>query len=424
MAARRSQRGEHADAGASRRRAPEPRVVATAAGPDARRRRRTPALAAGARRTLHGVVVLALAGGTVGLTGAHKTVTIDDDGTVRTVSAYGGTVGDVLAFQGIEPGREDLVQPAESAPVADGDTIVVRSSRDVTVQVDGETSTFATTALTVGDLLATLGARADGAVASASRSEPLGREPVRVSTRKTVSVAVDGSVLPIRTTQFTVRDVLAEAGITLAEGDATSVPLDAAAADGMVVLVSRGSTGADTVTEVLPFASRTIEEPNLPQGYRHVRTTGRPGEAVTTYAVRSLDGAEVERTVMAQTVTREPRDEVVVVGTMDPAQVRVDPGSAKATARALAAERGWGDAQFACLDRLWTKESNWRWNAQNASSGAYGIPQSLPGSKMASAGADWRTNPATQITWGLGYISNRYGTPCGAWAHSMQTGWY
>lgn len=80
--------------------------------------------------------------------------------------------------------------------------------------------------------------------------------------------------------------------------------------------------------------------------------------------------------------------------------------------------------QWSCLDALWQRESNWNPSAMNPSSGAYGIPQSLPGSKMASAGADWRTNPATQIRWGLGYIKGRYGSPCGAWGHSQSVGWY
>ena len=101
-----------------------------------------------------------------------------------------------------------------------------------------------------------------------------------------------------------------------------------------------------------------------------------------------------------------------------------DPGSAKAIAADIVAARGWGREQFDCLVALWNKESGWRVNAQNPSSGAYGIPQALPGSKMASAGADWQTNPATQITWGLGYISSRYGTPCGAWQSSVDRGWY
>ncbi len=100
------------------------------------------------------------------------------------------------------------------------------------------------------------------------------------------------------------------------------------------------------------------------------------------------------------------------------------PAGAQATARSMLAARGWGDDQFSCLVSLWNKESGWRVNAHNASSGAYGIPQALPGSKMASAGADWQTSAATQVSWGLGYISGRYGTPCGAWQHSQSRGWY
>jgi hypothetical protein len=83
-----------------------------------------------------------------------------------------------------------------------------------------------------------------------------------------------------------------------------------------------------------------------------------------------------------------------------------------------------GAYQFQFLDKLWMKESGWRWNADNPYSDAYGIPQALPGSKMASAGADWATNPYTQIRWGLGYIASVYGTCEAAWAHSVQYNWY
>ncbi|MEJ3750862.1 lytic transglycosylase domain-containing protein [Actinomycetes bacterium KLBMP 9797] len=85
---------------------------------------------------------------------------------------------------------------------------------------------------------------------------------------------------------------------------------------------------------------------------------------------------------------------------------------------------GFGLDQMPCLDKLWTKESGWNHKARNPSSGAYGIPQAYPGGKMRSAGSDWETNPATQIKWGLGYIKNRYGKPCDAWAHSQETGSY
>ncbi len=93
-------------------------------------------------------------------------------------------------------------------------------------------------------------------------------------------------------------------------------------------------------------------------------------------------------------------------------------------ARALLAEFGFGEDQFGCLDSLWEKESHWNVSADNPSSSAYGIPQALPGSKMSSAGADWATNPVTQIRWGLGYIQDRYGSPCSAWGHSQSHNWY
>lgn len=111
-------------------------------------------------------------------------------------------------------------------------------------------------------------------------------------------------------------------------------------------------------------------------------------------------------------------------GRAAPAAGVPDPGTAQAIAYEMVAARGWGEDQYSCLVALWKKESGWNVFAHNQSSGAYGIPQSLPGSKMASAGADWATNPATQITWGLGYITARYVNPCGAWNASQIKGWY
>lgn len=111
-------------------------------------------------------------------------------------------------------------------------------------------------------------------------------------------------------------------------------------------------------------------------------------------------------------------------GSSAPSAAAPNAGSAQAIAFDMLQARGYGQDQYSCLVALWNKESGWRYNAANRSSGAYGIPQALPGSKMASAGSDWRTNPATQITWGLSYISGRYGSPCGAWSHSKSVGWY
>ncbi len=125
--------------------------------------------------------------------------------------------------------------------------------------------------------------------------------------------------------------------------------------------------------------------------------------------------AEAQRQAAAQQAARDAQRESLLDN------ARKDPRGA---ARAMLADFGFADSQFSCLNSLWTRESNWLYTATNPSSGAYGIPQSLPASKMASAGPDYRTNPVTQIKWGLGYIKDHYGTPCGAWAHSQSTGWY
>ena len=129
-----------------------------------------------------------------------------------------------------------------------------------------------------------------------------------------------------------------------------------------------------------------------------------------TAALRAARRAERERAAgrRRQAVTRPAR----AAGT--PQQI----------AKSMLAGFGWSSGEFGCLNSLWEQESGWNPYAANPSSGAYGIPQALPGSKMATAGADWQTSAATQITWGLGYIRSTYGSPCAAWAHETSTGWY
>jgi hypothetical protein len=105
------------------------------------------------------------------------------------------------------------------------------------------------------------------------------------------------------------------------------------------------------------------------------------------------------------------------------APVAVSPGSAQQIAMSMLGAYGWSSGEFSCLNSLWSRESGWSTTAANPS-GAYGIPQALPGSKMASAGPDWQTSATTQIRWGLGYIKGQYGSPCGAWSHEQATGWY
>ena len=134
-------------------------------------------------------------------------------------------------------------------------------------------------------------------------------------------------------------------------------------------------------------------------------------DAVTTILRNSLNHPEIEQ------------HEIQTLLWAIIARAKDDP---RAAARVLLPEYGWDDSQFSCLDNLWEGESGWNYRAENPSSGAYGIPQSLPGSKMASVAQDWRENPVTQITWGLQYIESRYGSPCSAWAQwqSRSPHWY
>jgi len=165
-------------------------------------------------------------------------------------------------------------------------------------------------------------------------------------------------------------------------------------------------------------------------------TEQNPDEAITIAPIQEVATQSVVAAGIGTPVVREGFTVVkpvvvpppIVVAPKSPSAPRSagvpDPGSAKAIAYDMVMARGWGAGEYDCLVSLWNKESGWNVNAHNKSSGAHGIPQALPGSKMASAGADWESNPATQITWGLGYITGRYSTPCGAWGKSQSSGWY
>lgn len=357
----------------------------------------------------------------------HKTVTVDVDGTSVQVEAFGRTVGDMLASGGITVGERDLVAPAVDQPISRAGQIVVRHGRELAVEVDGSQRDVWTTALTVGEAVDGLGLRDDEVRLSASRSAELGRDMLRVSTLKTIHLVVDGQVIDGVSSAATVRDALRDIGLVLDDGDQVSVPLDATAVDGLVVLVTRASTGGETVTEAMPFDSQEVEDPGMVKGNTVITTKGKAGVRTTTYELQVVGGVVTGRTPIASVVTVAPVTQVTKVGTAelpDPTVVAVEPGTAQALGKEMAAARGWGDDQFACLLSLWNQESGWRVNAANRSSGAYGIPQALPGSKMATVGADWQTNPATQITWGLNYIGGRYGNPCGAWAQHEAKGWY
>ena len=386
-------------------------------------RRSAPRPSARARLAAQAIVLAAVVAGTSGFAALHKQVVLEVDGSASTVTAFGRTVADVLAGSGVEVAAHDSVSPALDVVLRSGDRVVVDRAKAVQVEVDGEPRTVWTTARTVGDVVDELGLR-DPQV-SVSRSAAVGRDVLRLSTLKQVHVAIDGATQDLATTGLTVREALQQAGVVLGDHDVVSVPLDAAVVDGLVILVTRVQTVIGSQAVTVPFQVVRQDDASLLRGREVVATRGQEGQQVVTYEAYLVDGVEIGRTVLAQSVLAAPVDQVVRVGTQELPQVAsVEPGTARAIGLEMVLARGWDQQEFACLDSLWTKESNWRVNAANTSSGAYGIPQALPGSKMASAGADWQTNPATQIAWGLSYIAGRYSTPCGAWSFFQARNWY
>lgn len=195
--------------------------------------------------------------------------------------------------------------------------------------------------------------------------------------------------------------------------------LPGAANDGTTVNASQN--GAALAARVIDFSDR---ERDADRADRSTRDTDKTATPATPTRTPEDDGPDQLLTASGEGVI--DRSAAVERREAEAEQRRremlasADP---KDIARALVGDYGWGSDQFSCLDSLWERESGWSTTAANPS-GAYGIPQALPGSKMAEFGSDWRYNPRTQIEWGLSYIAGRYGSPCGAWAHSENVGWY
>lgn len=264
-----------------------------------------------------GTCLAAVVGGTVAFTALDKDVVIDADGQRTSASAFGGTVGDVLADQGITVGEHDIVAPAANTQLQDGQTIVVRYGRQLTLTVDGETKTYWTTAQTVDAALADLDVRADGAKLSASRSEPLGRQGLSldVTTPKAVTLVADGQTRQLTSTGADVNALLAEAGVTMRPGDEMSNAGKDRLAAGMTVTVVRVDRSTSTETVAIPHGSRTEQTDQLFTGEKKVVTAGVDGSKTVTFADLFRDGVRAEHNATGEVVDAAPVDEVVQVGT-------------------------------------------------------------------------------------------------------------
>lgn len=212
-----------------------------------------------------------------------------------------------------------------------------------------------------------------------------------------------------------------------------STVLAAAAAASVVMLWPANSADAGsslTSAQVNPSAGQRAQIPSTIVATRlqlqdAVRTAQFKAAALKAARQAAARRAAARKAAAAAAAQRAAEQQQAQAPAPAPSPAPVAPaGTAQQIAAGMLGSYGWSSGQFSCLVSLWNVESGWNVTAANPSSGAYGIPQALPGSKMASAGADWQTNAATQIRWGLGYIKSVYGSPCAAWGHEQADGWY
>ena len=280
-----------------------------------------------------------------------------------------------------------------------------------------------------------------------------GTMSVMATNQKLTSVKIllsSGHEMDVITKSSKVSDILAENHVVVLEDEKVVPSLNEELSDNKTITITKGSKEEKKenisaeeilqsytqivekiVTEEIEIPYETITKDISNGSYatqNRVVQAGSNGLKRVTYRIRYQNGAEIEKTEISSEIIKEPVDKIVEVRVR---QVTSRGGIVKGSVSEYQAyvqkrcfDYGWSDADFQALVKLWNKESGWNPSAHNSSSGAHGIPQALPASKMATAGSDYLTNYKTQIEWGLSYIRNRYGTPTSAWNHSCRKGWY
>ena len=346
-----------------------------------------------------GISAAIVLGGGVAVASEYKTVSVTVDGATRQVQTMNRTVEQVVSDMGIKVGQYDQVTPALDTQMSRNQQIKIVHARPVVLQGTKDAKIgWGITDQNAPKLQATF--RVDGQEVTGSYKE--GADP-RVAAQA--------------------------AGIELSALDRVTV--EKTSQDAATIRVSRVERGVTKEEKVTAPPVKEVEDKNLEPGKKVVEDEGKEEVVAKSTFVEKVDGEVAFKSPEQVTTVVKAEPKIVRVGPADTSVNSdtdygsvVPAGEAQEIAHEMVISRGWSEGQFTCLVKLWNRESGWNTQAGNPSSGAYGIPQSLPANKMASAGADWRTNPATQIRWGLGYIAGRYGDPCGAWGHSQNVGWY
>ncbi len=371
---------------------------------------------------------------TVGATtvGANdkKIVNLYVDGEQQTLSTRAKTVEDLLNRLDIKLLEEDLVEPNRGTLLFEDNTQVnVYRARPVAV-VDGDRTITVLTAQRAPRLVAAdagLKLQPEDEVSPirieeiASLTEPA--EKLVITRAVEVQLNVYGVLSKKRTTLNSVQEFL-DANNIKVENGATVQPSDTSAKITPGLLIAVNKVGIKTITELQPVAFNTEvrEDNSLQVGESRIETEGQNGEQTVVYEIVEKDGVEESRRVLETIVTIEPVTQVRIEG-KKPATLSASISVSDDKASLMAAA-GIAPADYPYVDYIISRESGWRPGAVNSSSGAYGLCQALPGGKMTSAGADWRTNPVTQLRWCSGYATGRYGGWAGAYNAWLVQHWW
>ena len=308
---------------------------------------------------------------------------------------------------------------ARADTFADEDPITeVSDSHFVTIHDDGQQLTIKTDATTVKDAIS----RANIITDSTDTIDPSPDSAINADNfhiniyRSRPVLVIDGITRKIiMTASHDSKEIARQAGLTIYDGDKVDISADSAAfletGATSVYTITRNGGQTVTVESTIPYGEETKNDNTLESGQEKVDRPGEDGRKVAKYKVNFVDGKEVSRELISEETTKEPVSRVVLKGTKKPVPPEWE------TCAGWAREAGVSEGDLYVALWIIYHESGCRVSAENAYSGAYGIPQALPGTKMASAGADWRTNPVTQIRWMISYVNGRYGGWQGAKAY-------
>ncbi|WEV64083.1 G5 domain-containing protein [Bifidobacterium sp. ESL0732] len=440
---------------------------------------------------------------------ARKTVALTVNGQTKTVTTYSASVPRFLESQGVKTKSHDFIDSTDDkAGLKNHDVVTVRSAYQATINIEGQDVPFWTYATSANQLLGFFKANDKNATKVSVNVTNVYNQLTGgfvINKAGPVTVIADGKTSVAPNGKLTAASILDSKNITIGKEDRVNVSEE----DGQTILrVQRVTHGQETKDVAVPFATRTIVDPNLQPGQTEIRQAGQNGNKQQTYDVTYVDGQAESSTLKSETITQAPLEEIVAVGPAAPATPAPSaggsdngnsgtgsnsdsesgkskdknngkdnssnstpsapapsapaeqpsqpsqpstpapaptptpapapapsapsgggglwhptPGQAQDYASAVAAQIGWTGSNWDNLVWIWNHESGWRWDAQNPSSTAYGIPQILYYNEYTSE-TDWRDNAATQIAAGITYIRGRYGDPNGARVFWNAHNWY